>query len=303
MTFGSTAGCDVASVAEYFNLFDIRAFSADRGAGFYEVIDERFRVTEETLAGYLRANFRTELGSVPMFGNVGLRYVETKTSSSGYLINAGAPTSYSTVTFRNIYNDWLPSANVNFGLTDDLVARLAYSRTLGRPALTQISPGLELPRSDVDPDFAGFGVAGNPFLDPVHSDNFDASLEWYYGKGSYLSVAAFMKNIDTTIFRDPVPTPRDINGEVFSVTTFGNFGGTKLKGVELGAAHAFTYLPGLLRHLGVTGNFTYIDESSDLRDQEGDPIGRRGLAAASQLREQRVQADNEHALAIAIGAR
>lgn len=278
MTFGSTAGCDIAAVQRYFNLFDIRAFSAERGAGFYEVIDERFRVTEETLAGYLRANFRTELGSVLMFGNVGLRYVETKTSSSGYLINAGTPTSYSTVTFRNSYDDWLPSANVNFALADDLVARIAYSRTLGRPALTQISPGLELTRSDVDPDFAGFGVAGNPFLDPVHSDNFDASLEWYYDKGSYLSVAAFMKNIDTTIFRDPVPTPRDINGEVFSVTTFGNFGGTKLKGVELGAAHAFTYLPGLLRHLGVTGNFTYIDESSDLRDQEGDPIGRRGLS-------------------------
>jgi TonB-dependent receptor len=278
MTFGSTAGCNVASVAEYFNLFDIRAVNPASGAGFYEVIDERFRVGEETLAGYMRANFRTDLGSVPMFGNIGLRYVQTKTSSSGYLLNPGTPTSYSTVTFRNTYEDWLPSANVNFALTNQIVARLAYSRTLGRPALTQISPGLELTRSDVDPDFAGFGVAGNPFLDPVHSDNFDASLEWYYDKGSYLSVAGFIKNIDTTIFRDPVPTPRDINGEVFSVTTFGNFGGTKLKGVEVGAAHAFTYLPGVLRHLGVTGNFTYIDESSDLRDQEGDPISRRGLS-------------------------
>lgn len=278
MTFGSTAGCNVGSVAEYFNLFDIRAIDPVSGSGYYEVEDERFRVSEETLAGYLRVNFDTDLGTVPMFGNVGLRYVETKTTSSGYLLNPGTPTSFSTITFRNTYDDWLPSANVNFGLTPQVVARLAYSRTLGRPALTQISPGLELTRSDVDPDFAGFGVAGNPFLEPVHSDNFDASLEWYYGKGSYLSVAGFIKNIDSTIFRDPVPTPRDINGEVFSVTTFGNFGGTKLKGVELGAAHAFTYLPGLLQHVGVTGNFTYIDESSDLRDQEGDPIGRRGLS-------------------------
>ncbi|AOL95698.1 TonB-dependent receptor [Porphyrobacter sp. LM 6] len=278
MTFGSTAGCDVTGVANYFNLFDIRAVDPAAGSGFYEVEDERFRVTEQTMAGYLRANFRTDLGSVAMFGNVGLRYVETKTTSSGYLINPGTPTSYSIVTFNNTYDDWLPSANVNFGLSKDLVARVAYSRTLGRPALTQISPGLELTRSDVDPDFAGFGVAGNPFLNPVHSDNFDTSLEWYYDKGSYLSVAAFIKNIDTTIFRDPVPTSRDINGEVFSVTTFGNFGGTKLKGIELGAAHAFTYLPGLLRHLGITGNFTYIDETSDLRDQEGDPIGRRGLS-------------------------
>jgi TonB-dependent receptor len=278
MTFGSTAGCNIASVSEYFNLFDIRAVNPDAGSGFYEVEDERFRVTEATLAGYLRANFRTNLGSVPMFGNVGLRYVETKTTSSGYLLNPGTPVSYSIVTFDNTYDDWLPTANVNFSLSREIIARFAYSRTLGRPGLTQISPGLELTRSDVDPDFAGFGVAGNPFLDPVRSDNFDASFEWYYDKGSFLSVAAFMKNIDTTIFRDPIPTARDINGEVFSVTTFGNFGGTKLKGVELGGAHAFTYLPGVLRHLGVTGNFTYIDEKSDLRDQEGDPIGRRGLS-------------------------
>jgi len=278
MTFGSTAGCNVASVSEYFNLFDIRAINPASGSGFYEVEDERFSVSESTLAGYLRANFSTDIGSVAVFGNVGLRYVETETTSSGYLINPGTPVSYSIVTFDNTYDDWLPTANLNFGLSKQVITRLAYSRTIGRPALTQISPGLELTRSDVDPNFAGFGVAGNPFLDPVRSDNFDASFEWYYDKGSFLSVAAFMKNIDTTIFRDPIPTARDINGEVFSVTTFGNFGGTKLKGVELGGAHAFTYLPGVLRHLGVTGNFTYIDEKSDLRDQEGDPIGRRGLS-------------------------
>jgi iron complex outermembrane recepter protein len=278
LTFGSTAGCNIAGVAEYFNLFDIRAVNPAAGSGFYEVEDEAFRVTEATQAGYLRANFRTELGAVPVFGNVGLRYVETKTTSSGYLLNPGVPVSYSIVTFDNTYDDWLPTANVNFSLSKQVIARFAYSRTVGRPALTQISPGLELTRSDVDPNFAGFGVAGNPFLDPVRSDNFDASFEWYYDKGSFLSVAAFMKNIDSTIFRDPIPTTREINDEVFSVTTFGNFGGTKLKGVELGAAHAFTYLPGVLRHLGVTGNFTYIDEKSDLRDQEGDPIGRRGLS-------------------------
>ena len=65
---------------------------------------------------------------------------------------------------------------------------------------------------------------------------------------------------------------------IWTLTTPVNGTGAKLKGVEVGGAHAFTYLPGVLRHLGVTGNFTYIDEKSDLRDQEGDPIGRRGLS-------------------------
>jgi outer membrane receptor protein involved in Fe transport len=43
-------------------------------------------------------------------------------------------------------------------------------------------------------------------------------------------------------------------------------------------AHAFNYLPGLLSNLGVTANYTIIDESSDLVDQEGSAISRRGLS-------------------------
>ena len=81
------------------------------------------------MAGYLRANFSTDLGNVRMFGNVGLRYVETKTSSSGYLLNPGTPVSYSMVTFRNRYDDWLPSANVNFGLSRRLGDRLCLVYT------------------------------------------------------------------------------------------------------------------------------------------------------------------------------
>lgn len=69
-----------------------------------------------------------------------------------------------------------------------------------------------------------------------------------------------------------------INGELFSIQTYRNFGGTKIKGLEFGMSHAFNYLPGILSNLGITGNLTLIDESSSLRDQEGDQIGRRGLS-------------------------
>lgn len=277
-TWDATAGCDITAVQDYFNMLDIRAIDPVSGSGVYEIEDARFDVGDETLAGYVRADIKTTIGNVGMFGNVGLRYVKTKTDSSGYIQNSGTPTTYSLVTFKDEYGDWLPSANLNFALSDDIIARLAYSRTLGRPALRQISPGLDINRVDNDPVYAGFGVAGNPFLKPVHSDNFDVSFEWYYGKASYVSLAGFIKKIDSTIFRNPVPTDREIDGELFSVTTFENFGGTDLKGIEFGMAHAFTYLPGILSNLGVTGNFTVIDENSDLRDQEGDQIGRRGLS-------------------------
>lgn len=277
-SFGTTAGCDITGVQNYFNMIDIRAIDPATGAGYYENISERFTVRDQTFAAYLQADFKFALGQVDAFGNVGLRYVKTKTDSSGYVLNAGAARTYSTVTFKNDYEDWLPSANINFALTRDLMLRMAYSRTLGRPQLTQIAPSLNLVRTTTDPVYAGSGTAGNPLLKAIHSDNFDASLEWYYDKGSYVSVAVFAKNIDSTIFLDPKPVDFDINGELFSISTYRNFGGTKIKGLEVGMSHAFNYLPGLLKHLGVTGNATIIDEDSSLRDQEGDPISRRGLS-------------------------
>lgn len=276
--WGSTSGCDFAAIEDYFNLIDIRAINPDTGAGYYERTAERFDVSEETVAAYLRADFMTAIGSVELFGNVGLRYVETKTASGGYLPSSTTPGTFDTVVLRSSYDDWLPSANLNFALTDDLILRFAYSRSLGRPGLAQISPGLNIIRSDAEPGFDGFGTSGNPALDPVRSDNFDASLEWYYDKGSFLSLAAFQKNIDSTIFLGADQVPLEIDGEVFAVRTFGNFAGTKIKGIELGMAHAFNYLPGFLANFGVTANFTLVDEASDLVDQEGDPIGRRGLS-------------------------
>lgn len=276
--WGSTAGCDFTAIEDYFNLIDIREINPATGAGYYERTAERFDVSEETVAAYLRADFMAALGSIEFFGNVGLRYVQTKTASGGYIPSSTTPGAFDTVVLRGKYDDWLPSANFNFALTEDLIFRIAYSRSLGRPGLAQISPGLNIIRSDAEPGFDGFGTAGNPQLDPVRSDNFDASLEWYYDKGSFVSVAAFQKDIDSTIFLGTDQVPLEIDGEVFAVRTFGNFAGTKIKGLEFGTAHAFNYLPGFLSNLGVTANYTVIDESSDLIDQEGDPIGRRGLS-------------------------
>lgn len=275
-TWGSTAGCDINAVADAFNMVDIRAVNPDTGVGFYEETANRFDVTEETVAGYLRTDFLTALGSIELFGNVGVRYVETKTSSSGFIRNDAG--GFDSVTLLGKYDDFLPSANLNFAITDEIILRLAYSRTLGRPGLARISPGIDIIRSTEDPDFDGFGTAGNPDLEPVRSDNLDASLEWYYDKGSYLSAAVFQKDIDTTIFLASEPIPFPIGDELFSIRTFGNFGGTKVKGLELGMAHAFNYLPGPLKHLGMTANYTIVDENSDLIDQEGDPISRRGLS-------------------------
>jgi hypothetical protein len=50
------------------------------------------------------ADFRTRLAGIPLRGNVGVRYVKTQTSSTGYQATGGG----TAVTVDNKYDDWLP---------------------------------------------------------------------------------------------------------------------------------------------------------------------------------------------------
>ncbi|MDH3350155.1 MAG: TonB-dependent receptor [Gammaproteobacteria bacterium] len=279
-TWTSSVGCTAAQISAAFNLFDIRAVRPDSGGvGYYEQTGLRYEVEEATDAIYLMADFRTAVGDMELFGNVGGRYVKTETKSTGWVSNGDG--TFSLVTFDGDYSDFLPSLNLNLALNDEMLVRLGVSRSLGRPGLNIISPGISINRNDQVEGFDGNGTAGNPGVKPVRSDNIDLSYEWYYGPASLLSIAYFQKDIDSTIFLDNDQVPRQIGDELFLIRTYGNFPGTKIDGFEFGLQHAFESLPGILENTGVQLNYTITDENSDLVDQEGDPISRRGLSENS----------------------
>lgn len=276
-TWGDTSGCSINGIANAFNMIPVRTINPNTGVGYYELVQDHYDVTQQTYATYAMADLRTMLfHGIGFYGNVGARYILTTTDSSGFVQAKGG--GYNSVSFHNEYDDWLPSVNFNFALTSDLILRLAYTRTLGRPGLAFISPGIDIHYNDSNPCCAGTGTAGNPNLKPVHSNNLDASLEWYYAKGSYVSVAAFQKKIDSTIVLSTAPVPVQIGSNQFLVNTYQNFPGTRIRGLEFSLAHSFTYLPGILKNLGVTANYTIIDEKSDVIDQEGTPVSRKGLS-------------------------
>ena len=99
----------------------------------------------------------------------------------------------------NKYNRWLPSVNLKFGIGRDVIFRLAASRDYARPALSDIRNYLNINLRN-DGSFAA--NAGNPNLKPITSDNFDATLEWYFA-GSHLgaiTIDAFYKSIHNYIY-------------------------------------------------------------------------------------------------------
>ena len=101
------------------------------------------------------------------------------------------------VSAKGKYNNLLPSLDFQINIRPDLVGRFSFSRTISRPnygnlfASTTATP---LGRPSVLGGTAG-GFRNDANLQPLISDNFDVSLEWYFKPGSYLSGGFFEKRV------------------------------------------------------------------------------------------------------------
>ena len=139
---------------------------------------------------------------------VGVRYEDTTLSADAYGGNteAGAGNAVS-----QDYKDTLPAASFTFEFINDLQLRVAYSKTVNRPSLLEIT-GTTI-RNPEDSNL----YRGNVFLEPARLDNFDARFEWYFGAADSLSIGAFWKDFDNPIEIGKVQAQNDIytwfNGE------------------------------------------------------------------------------------------
>jgi TonB-dependent receptor len=182
------------------------------------VVDKR--TTEETTAAYVQFNASFDMGNKPANISAGLRYEKTDVVSSALVpvvtaITWNSANEYSLINsgqgFTKLKGDYdyvLPSIDFNVELTEDVILRLGYSETIGRPGWGDIQGGQTL---NSVRQAGGEGSQGDPGLLPLESTNIDLSLEWYYGSGSYVSVAYFDKSIDNYI------EPRDVSGTPFDL--------------------------------------------------------------------------------------
>lgn len=144
-------------------------------------------IAERTWAGYVEGNGTFDLGGHALRVNAGFRHAQTNQSVSG------ASQINGTVQFISLarkYGVTLPSFNVAFNATPDLVLRIAGSRTMTRPNPTSMAPGVNF----TDPS-AETATSGNPNLRPFISTNLDVGGEWYTGGAGYLGLDLFGKHI------------------------------------------------------------------------------------------------------------
>jgi TonB-dependent receptor len=87
----------------------------------------------------------------------------------------------------------LPSINLNFALTDDLIGRFSASKTMARPGFDDTRPSGNITEDIFKVN--GSGKINNTALKPLESKNLDLSLEWYFNESGLLSVAYFRKDM------------------------------------------------------------------------------------------------------------
>lgn len=244
-----------------------------------------FSAKEDTLAAYVQLVIDSEVGDMRLSGNAGVRVVNTKTDVVGKSqvitleqqgsimvpVLSGPIVSFP---FDNNYTNFLPSLNLKLDVSEDVVSRFSYGKTLTRPEFSQLAPSLNI--VNATQRIANFG---NPNLKPYLADNLDLGIEWYFEESSALTATLYYKEIADYIVSTS-NTNVDIAGVTFnSVSQPDNQGKATISGLEIGYTHALTFLPEPLDGLGVTINLTTVN--ADLELNSGKEISFPGISDLS----------------------
>ena len=280
---------------EFFDYLTSSAVVAqmDDPAAAQQLIDENngftmhqvpwtYEVNEALAAVYTDFYFDGEIAGMPWSITTGIRYVETTSTSDGFavplldlepsvgkpgFVNAIEGDDYAPVSVKNTYDNWLPSLNAKIDIVEDVIARFAYSQSITRPELDELSPESSYSGGDIN-HLTGSG--SNPALMPFESTNFDLGLEWYYDEGSYAAVAMFTKDVDGYLSTEEVDEVVTVPSGTYNykISRPVNSDQADIEGYEIAIQHMFTSLPAPFDGLGFIANKTFVDSESTTNDSE-----------------------------------
>jgi iron complex outermembrane receptor protein len=255
------------------NLTALRQFNINLlgyGSTDDPAIDPRrtYAVNEKSLAGYAQLNYKFDLGDVGIDGLLGVRAVRTRDRVSGTVFEAN--TAPAPITVNNKYTDLLPNASMTIKFSPQWQLRLAATKTRTRPQFDQLNPALDLGQpvtcSPSATNCVRSGFGGNPFLKPLKSDNYDASLEYYFSRTGFASLAGFDREMRGFIINRTFRYPTsDASGVPIEVTGPVNTNKARIRGFEAQVSTFFDWewMPSFARSFGAQANVTYIDAKAD----------------------------------------
>ncbi|WP_108944267.1 TonB-dependent receptor [Shewanella halifaxensis] len=226
-------------------------------------------LNEKNLALYAMASFESE----GIRGNFGLRYISTDVESDYYELSNTGQFADNLSTAKSSYDDVLPSINVAFDLTSDLILRTSAAQVISRPNYSELFATSTLPGlNDGTPGNEKLN-RGSVSLDPFKATQADVSLEWYFGGEGLAAVTYFIKDVNSFI-----STRQKLNQQIgiedndliaqggsacgvgvydcWTVSEKYNATGGRIEGVELQLQDSFE------SGLGYSVNYTYADAGS-----------------------------------------
>jgi len=276
-----------------------------------------YNIKERIWAGYGQLNFKTS----NIRGNIGVRVVNTKqdgtstdriTYENEYCVNGpGGPFDpnkpvgadgnctvipeaqrqvrvFSPNSESKSYTDVLPSFNISWDVTPNLLLRAAASKVIARPGyndlagsrgLTFNSDAFVFDRAQFGARPGWFGSGGNFDLKPFNAWQYDFGVEWYFHRGSVLGATLFRKDVKDFIVPVVIDLSQEVAGQTVTVqqyATQANGTSAVSQGVELYAQHTLDF------GLGAQVNFTYNDTSQADVTLNGTKLGESALVGSAK---------------------
>ncbi|MFN0185472.1 MAG: TonB-dependent receptor, partial [Aquabacterium sp.] len=174
-------------------------------------------VNETISTAFVQLDIDATLAGVPVRGNLGVQAVQSDQRSEGFqFLGLDNDNPDLSLLIRRKggakYNDVLPTLNLVAELQPSLIARFGLGIQTARPEINSLRAGGSTPRLNTNPgpDEGTWQVtyAGNPDLKPWKASAIDLSVEKYFGKRSYVSFAAFRKNLLSYVTASERPVDR-----------------------------------------------------------------------------------------------
>ncbi|MEH6397160.1 TonB-dependent receptor [Pseudoalteromonas sp.] len=272
-------------------------YNAFSGEDFFQAKEDfrrTYYIKEEVATAFVQLDFRQYIFDSELRGNFGVRYVDNKNTSrivnldhiykDGFTAGRGEGANYAAgYGWRESVSkgdEWLPSLNLAYDISEDLVGRFSYSHAITRPKLSDLSSSISVNTPSVEDPGATISMGAGPSLQPYKAKQYDIGLEWYFAEESLIATSLFFKNISglTKETKDEVLSEAELAalgidlGETdpstvtWQVTQLVNTDAEGMWGAEFIYQQPFSFLPEPFNGLGIQTNYTYIDYTRDIED-------------------------------------
>lgn len=267
---GSVVMSNIDAIREYIQQYD--PANATRFSSVYPPSDngQTFNSTEHNFAAYIQGNYAFDIGSIQVDGIAGVRYTNTWGKSVSYNYRPGDATNgYQDIVqlspgFGN-YFDLLPSFSSIIHFNPKTQLRLSYTTNVSRPGFYDMRPFYYAETRGTSPVV----YAGNPNLKAQREHSFDASAEYYFGRGGQISVAGYYKKASGFLYYSrEEASASELAGYGIDLSQYAsgvgyveqlrNAGDGTFIGMEGTVQSFFDFLPGILKNFGASLNASHI---------------------------------------------